>query len=31
VAEKIGSTLEGEFDLNGQRCLLYGQDAPSLR
>jgi RimJ/RimL family protein N-acetyltransferase len=26
VAEKIGSTFEGEFDLNGQRCLLYGQD-----
>lgn len=31
VAEKIGSTFEGEFDLNGQTCLLYGQDAPSLR
>jgi RimJ/RimL family protein N-acetyltransferase len=31
VAEKIGSTFEGEFDLNGQTCRLYGQDAPLLR
>lgn len=31
VAEKIGSSFEGEFDLNGQTCLLYGQDAPSVR
>lgn len=29
VAEKIGSALEGEHDLNGQTHLVYGQAAPS--
>jgi RimJ/RimL family protein N-acetyltransferase len=27
VAEKIGSAHEGEHDLNGSRCLVYGQDS----
>ena len=28
VAEKIGSRLEGEYDLNGAPHLIYGQAAP---
>jgi len=29
VAEKIGSTLEGEYELNGTAMLVYGQRAPA--
>lgn len=29
VAEKIGSTFEREYDLNGDPCLIYGQEAPT--
>ena len=29
VAQKIGATLEGEYDLNGTRHLIYGQSARS--
>jgi RimJ/RimL family protein N-acetyltransferase len=29
VAEKIGASFEGEYDLNGTRHLIYGQFAPS--
>ena len=29
VAQKIGASFEGEYDLNGSRHLIYGQFAPS--
>jgi RimJ/RimL family protein N-acetyltransferase len=28
VAERIGATFESEYDLNGTRCVIYGQRAP---
>ena len=27
VAEKIGSRPEGQIDVNGTPCVVYGQDA----